>query len=42
MTDGIELPNQEKIKILGEREIYQYLRILEVDTLKQAEMKEKN
>ena len=32
---GIEQPNQERIKTLGERENYEYLRILE------AEMKEK-
>ena len=37
MTEGIELPNQEKVRTLGEK----YLGILEVDTIKPAEMKEK-
>ena len=37
----IELPNQEKIKTLGEKETYQYLVILETDTIKQVNMKEK-
>ena len=39
--DVIELPNQEKIRILGEKENHKYLKILEADTIKQAEMKEK-
>ena len=38
---GIELPNQEKIRTLGEKETYKYLAILEADTIKQVEMKEK-
>ena len=41
LTDGIEQPNQEKIRTLGEKETYKYLGILEADTIKQAEMKEK-
>ena len=41
LTDGIELPNKDKIKSLAENETYKYLGILEADTLKQAEMKEK-
>ena len=41
-TEGIELPNQEKIRILGEKENYKYLGVLEADTIKQMEMKEKN
>ena len=41
LTDGIELPNQDKIRMLGEKEIYKYLGILEADTIKQVEMKEK-
>ena len=41
LTDGIELPNKDKIKTLAENETYKYLRILEADTIKQAEMKEK-
>ena len=40
-TEGTELPNQEKIRMLGEKENYKYLGILEADTIKQAEMKEK-
>ena len=39
--EGIELPNQEKIKMLREKETYKYLGILEADTIKQAKMKEK-
>ena len=30
------------MRTLGENEIYKYLGILEADTIKQAEMKEKN
>ena len=41
ITEGIELPNQEKIRTLEEKKTYKYLRILEVDTIKQVEMKEK-
>ena len=41
MTDGMELPNQEKIRTLGENETYKYLGILEADTVKQVEMKDK-
>ena len=41
LTDGMELPNQDKIKTLGENETYKYLGILEADTIKQVEMKEK-
>ena len=42
MKEGIELPNQEEIRTLGEKETYKYLGILETGTIKQAEMKEKN
>ena len=35
----MELPNQEKIRTLEEKEIYKYLGILEADTIKQVEMK---
>ena len=42
MTEGIELPNQEKIKTLEEKETYEYLGILKSDTTKQVEMKENN
>ena len=41
LTDGIELPNKDKIKTLAENETYKYLGILKADTIKQAEMKEK-
>ena len=41
MTEGIELPNQEKIGMIGEKEIYKYLGILEADIIKHAEMKGK-
>ena len=42
LTDGMELPNQDKIRMHGEKETYKYLGILEADTMKQEEMKEKN
>ena len=41
MTDGMELPNHDKIRTLGENETYEYLGILEADTIKQVEMKDK-
>ena len=41
LTDGMELPNQDKIRTLAENEIYKYLGILKADTIKQAEMKNK-
>ena len=34
LTDGMELPNQDKIRT------YKYLGILEADTIKEVEMKE--
>ena len=40
-TEGIELPNQDKIRTLGEKETYKYLGILDSNTIKQAEMKAK-
>ena len=40
--DGMELPNQDKIRKLRENETYKYLGILKADTIKQVEMKEKN
>ena len=42
MTEGIKLPNQVVIWMLGEKETYKYSGILEADTIKQVEMKEKN
>ena len=41
ITEGIELPNQERIKTPKEKENFKYLGILEADTIKQAKMKEK-
>ena len=34
-------PSQDKIRTLGEKETYKYLDILEADTIKQVEMKDK-
>ena len=42
LTDGMELPNQDKIRILGEKETYEFLGILKSDTIKQVEMEEKS
>ena len=41
MTDGMEQPNHDKIRTLGENETYKYLGILEADTIKKVEMKDK-
>ena len=41
LTDGIELPNQDKNRTLAENKNYKYLGILETDTIKQVEMKNK-
>ena len=41
LIEGIELPNQDKIRTLAENETYKYLGILEADTIKQVEMKNK-
>ena len=41
MTDGMELPNHDKIRTLGKNETYKYLNIFEADTIKQVEMKDK-
>ena len=41
LTDGMELPNQDKIRTIGENETYKYLDILEADIIKQEEMKDK-
>ena len=40
MTDGMELPNHDKIRTLEENETYQYLGILEADTIKQVQIKD--
>ena len=42
MTEGRELPKQDKISMLGEKVTFKYLGIWEADTIKQVEMKEKN
>ena len=41
LTDGMELQNQDKIKTLAENKTYRYFGILEADSIKQVEMKEK-
>ena len=41
ITDRMELPNQAKIKMFREKETNKYLVILEADTIRQVEMKEK-
>ena len=41
LTNGMELPNEGKIRTLTENETYKYLGILEADTIKQVEMKHK-
>ena len=40
LTDGRELPNQDKIRTFAENETYKYLSILESDTHKQMETKD--
>ena len=40
-TDGIELPNQDNIRTPGENDACKYLGILEADTVKQVQMKDK-
>ena len=41
MAEEIERQNQARITTFGEKEIYKHLGVLEVDTIKKAEMKEK-
>ena len=41
LTDGMELPNQDKIRTLSENETFKYLGILEADTIKQVEINKK-
>ena len=41
LTDGMELLNQDKIRTLAENETYKYLGILDADTIKNVEMKDK-
>ena len=42
LMDGMEMPNQDKIWTLKEKENHKCLGIFEAYTIKQAEMKEKN
>ena len=41
MMEGIELSSKEKIRMFGKKEAYKYLGVLEADTIKQVEIKEK-
>ena len=41
LTEEIVLPNQERIRTFREKENYTYLAILEADTIKQDERKNK-
>ena len=41
MTDGIELPNHNKIRTLEENNNYKHLGILDADTIKKVQMKDK-
>ena len=41
LTERMEQPNQDKIRTLGKKETYEYLEILEADTIKQVKMKKK-
>ena len=41
MTEGIELPDNNKIRALTAQDRYKYLGVLECDTIKREEMKEK-
>ena len=36
VTNGLELPNQDKIRMLRKKETYKYVNILETDTIKQG------
>ena len=41
ITDVMKLPNQDKIRTLAENETYTYLGILEADSIKQVEIKDR-
>ena len=41
LNDGMEQPNQDKIRTPREKETYKYLGFLEADTIKQMKMKDK-
>ena len=40
LIDGIKLPNQDKIKTLGEKETFKFFGTLEAETIKQVEMED--
>ena len=40
ITDRMELPYQDNIRLLAENENYKYMGILEADTIKHVEMKD--
>ena len=40
-TEGQELPSQDKIRTLGEKETYEYLGVMEAGTIKNAGMEKK-
>ena len=42
IIDGMELSNKYKIRRLEEKETYKYLGILDADTIKNVEMKDRN
>ena len=41
LIDGMQLPSHDKVKTCRENKTYKYLGILEADTIKLVEMKEK-
>ena len=41
ITEGIELPNQERIRTLGEKENHKYLSILEANAMKISQMRKR-
>ena len=41
MTEGTELPNQDKIRTLKDKKTYKYLETLEADPIKQTDIKVK-
>ena len=41
LIDGMKLPSQAKIRKLAKKETYKYSGILDTDTIKQVEIKEK-
>ena len=40
-SEGIVLPNENKIRVIGENDSYKYLDVLEADQIKREEMIEK-